>query len=129
MKKLFGLTLVLGLLTLLACKKEPGYGGLATITGKVYAYDSTTGGNLKDKGYVGDFDVFIGVEGESGFMDNIKTSFDGSYKFDGLRKGKYNVWVYRRCDACVNDIKVILRTIEIKSNKDEVALEDFIVVI
>lgn len=119
---------LLGIFTL-SCKKEPGFGGLATISGKVYAVDSTTGGNLKDEGYIGDFDVFIGVQGEPGILDNIKTSYDGSYQFDELRKGTYDVWVYRRCDACAGDILLIKKTVVIKDNKDEIVLEDFNVVI
>jgi len=129
MKKIIWAAFALVTLVALGCKKEPGFGGLASISGKVYAIDSTSGGNLKDEGYIGDYDVFIGIDGEPGLLDNIKTSYDGSYQFAELRKGTYNVWVYRRCDACAGDILLIKKTVVIKSNKEEKVLDDFKVVI
>ncbi|MCO5249108.1 MAG: MSCRAMM family adhesin SdrC [Chitinophagales bacterium] len=129
-------TLFLGILLFSHCKKEEGYGGLASIEGRVYAVDYNKDGEFVDEGYVGDREVYIGslsvkknTNGDevetSKVIDRIRTSYDGFYIFEGLRKGTYDVWVYSLCSKCVDDVTPIVRRVEVKGKKSRIVLEDF----
>ena len=70
-------------------------------------------------------DVYI-IYGDdhSSFDDRTRTSFDGSYKFEFLRKGKYRIFVYTEDTVLTNfgkEVPIILDT-EIKKNRSEVNL-------
>jgi hypothetical protein len=110
---------------LLSCEKEPGFGGLASVTGKVYAFDYNPAGTLIGEGYTGDIVVFISVEGQPGVLERIRTSFDGSYIFTQLRKGTYIVWVFSYCDTCTDNQEPITKTVKVTSNRQKITLEDF----
>jgi hypothetical protein len=108
-----------------ACKKVPGDGGLATITGKVYAKDFDINGFLTGEGYIADEKVFISY-GDNTTVDNdVNTSYNGEYKFEFLQKGKYTVFVYTNCDTCSLGTRAIMKVVEINSRKEVVVLEDF----
>ncbi len=113
-----------------SCKKEPGPGGLATIKGKVYAYDFTTGKNLQSEGYIGDMRVYIAAENDSVAFDDTRTSYDGSFEFPFLRKGHYKVWVFAESDTLYfthvpGDLQYYLKETDITDKKQEVVLPDF----
>lgn len=113
-----------------SCKKEPGPGGLASIKGKVYAYDLRNTGDLISEGYIGDLRVYIGTIDGSVAFDDIRTSYDGSYEFKFLRKGKYRVWVFAKSDTAVSlpDFQQhYIREVEISDKKEDVVVPDFIV--
>jgi hypothetical protein len=117
--------IVMASVLLCACEKEPGFGGLATVTGKVYAFDYNPAGSLIAEGYTGDIEVFIGVEGQPGVLDRIRTGFDGSYIFTQLRKGTYVVWVFSDCDTCTDNKEPVLQIVKVTSNRQKINLEDF----
>jgi hypothetical protein len=78
-----------------SCKKEDGYGGKATIKGKIiesiYDEDFTTLQNVKPSA---DEDVFI-VFGNSVYGDdNVKTSASGDFEFKYLLPGTYIIYIY-----------------------------------
>ncbi len=109
-----------------ACKKDAGPGGLATIQGKVYGRDITTSGTLRGEGYLGDQRVFISVSGNAISFDDVRTSYDGSYRFSFLRKGTYDVWAFSDCDTCAFKQRAVLQNGIIISDKKEVkTLPDF----
>lgn len=120
MKKYFYL---FGILILFSCKKEPGDGGNARIYGKIMAAD-----------YNSDFSVLIsefpatdtyvyikyGASGE-GFDDRVKTDYNGTYSFDFLYPGKYELYIYSR-DSTMSipgGEAVIRQTVEINERKEE----------
>ena len=73
-------------LFLLACNKEPGVGGLASISGKIYVIDlNGAGTDTIDQYYGFDERVYIlyGTDDET-YDDDFRTSYDGSYRFDNL---------------------------------------------
>lgn len=82
------------------CKKEEGPGGTSTIKGKVIVYDY-------DPAYLnpapsnifpaGNERVFI-IYGESNttYNDDFRCSYDGSYEFKHLQKGKYRLFAYSK---------------------------------
>lgn len=119
------LLLILTLFIFTQCEKEEGFGGLGVIKGKVYAYDYNNSGVLIAEGYAGDIEVYIGAEGSSEILERLRTSHDGSYEIRGLRKGKYEVWVYSDCDLCPNGIEPIIQKVSIDQKKSEVTLNTF----
>lgn len=113
----------------IACSKDEGYGGLATISGKVYAKDYNSSGTLVSEGYLGDVKVYISKHNDTSFYDDVNTVFDGSFKFDFLQEGTYDVWVFGDCDSCPWDQIYVLKTIKISSRKANVVVEDFVITI
>lgn len=115
------------LLAFSACKKDPGFGGLATVKGKVYVKDYDKSGYLKSEGYGGDVRVTIGVVGESAALDDQRSQLDGSYAFSFLRKGNYQIWVYENCDTCLMDQRALLQEVQITGKKQTITLPDFVI--
>ncbi|MBU3677262.1 MAG: carboxypeptidase regulatory-like domain-containing protein [Chitinophagaceae bacterium] len=118
-------TVILFLLGCFACKKEPGYGGLATITGRVYVYDYNPSNVLEAEGYTGDVSVFLKADDFPGVLDDVNTDYNGYYRFDGLRKGKYTIWVFEDCDTCTDNKRVVKQSFEVTQQKAEISLPDF----
>jgi hypothetical protein len=86
------------LISLFACKKEEGEGGTSTIKGKIIVYDFDAGFTaIADTYPAVDEDIFI-IYGEdhSSYDDDFKTSYDGSYEFKHLQKGKYKLFAYSK---------------------------------
>lgn len=110
-----------------SCSKDEGYGGLATIKGKVYGKDYNSNGALVAQGYVGDFRVYISQHDNPSYFDKIDTSYDGSYKFQFLHEGKYDVWVFGDCDSCSWDQVYAIQTVEITSKKQTVEVDDLVI--
>ena len=109
----------------ISCKKEEGFGGLATISGKVYAYDYNNAGVLMAEGYAGDLDVFIKAKDSSEELERIRTSYDGSFVFNELRKGDYEVWVYSDCERCPNGIEAVIQSVKLSDKKSKIELSVF----
>ena len=124
MKNIFLLVLI-GLI-INSCTKEEGEGGSSSIKGFVYEYKLNILGDTISRYAAADQDVFIIYGNEDTFYDdNIKTSYDGSFVFPYLQKGKYTVFVYEDCPTsdCPSGKKEILRTIEITKKKQTVDLD------
>ena len=110
-----------------ACSKEEGYGGLATIRGKVFGKNFNSSGALVAQGYVSDFKVYISKHNDPNYFDKVDSSYDGSYQFKFLYPGTYDVWVYGDCDTCVWDQVYALKTIEIKTKRETAEVEDLVI--
>jgi hypothetical protein len=124
MKNIF-LLVIIGLV-ITSCTKEEGEGGSGSIKGFVYEYKLNILGDTISRYAAADQDVFIIYGNEDTFYDdNIKTSYDGSFKFPYLQKGKYTVFVYEDCPTsdCPSGKKEILRTIEITKKKQVIELD------
>lgn len=114
-------------LLLISCNKEPGKGGTSTISGKIYRYEVNALGQVLDEYYVADKDLYIIYgDGDLVYDDKFSTSFDGSFEFKNLTKGKYTLFTYSRCDICPGGDEAITMTVEITENKQNIVLEDFI---
>lgn len=77
-----------------SCKKAPGEGGFASISGRVYVknYDPTFT-IVQSEYYLPGENVYI-IYGEGTEVGNsVKTSYDGSFVFNYLQKGKYKIFV------------------------------------
>ena len=80
--------LTLGVITgLTACKQEEGFGGTSSVSGKVYVLDYNTElTDLMGQYYATDEDVFIMFGDDVVYADKTSTSFDGTYRFDNLKR-------------------------------------------
>ena len=119
------ISVILLLIVTSSCEKEPGEGGNSIIRGRVYVNSFF----LNQQRPAADQDVCI-IYGDDDYTvdDRTRTSFDGTYKFEFLRKGKYRVFVYSEDTTATSagrDTVFLLET-EIKKNHSEVELPDLI---
>ncbi len=97
MKKMFPkfkfIFLVLGIASFVACEKEEGMGGTASISGtlmvKTYDRDFKV---LQDISPAIDEDVFIIFGDDDVVGENTSTSYNGKFEFSYLREGKYTIF-------------------------------------
>ena len=127
LKNLFFFTLTM--LVSVSCTKEPGAGGSATVTGKIYAYDYNTLGTPTGEYYAQNYKVYLIYGNEGGaFDDDVNTSHDGSFEFKYLQKGDYELFVYSDysyCLACGNlGDSVVSVKFQITDKKQELDLSD-----
>jgi len=124
MKKLsFFLLLTFVSLSIISCKKIEGPGGSSTIKGIIHAEVYDAAGNLLYDYNVAKEDVFIIYgDDESTFDDKTKTSFDGSFKFEFLEKGNYQVFVYEKANTVPGGKVVKIIDVEISEKKSSVDL-------
>lgn len=113
---------------MVACKKGPGIGGRATISGKVYARNFSSSFVQNDSGYIGAQKVYIKYGDDAGVGDNVETDLNGTYSFYYLREGKYTIYVYSK-QLINNHLDVsVSQTVEITKKKEEKVLPDFDIV-
>jgi hypothetical protein len=85
------------ILTLFACQKNEGPGGQASVQGKIYVRDyNDSFTQLLDEHYAMEQRVYIMYGDDEIYSDEMRTNFDGSFKFDYLTKGKYTIFVYSK---------------------------------
>ncbi len=113
---------------MVACKKGPGIGGRATISGKVYARNFSSSFVQNDSGYIGGQKVYIKYGDAPGVGDDVETDLNGTYTFYYLREGKYTIYVYSK-QLINNHLDVsVSQTVEITKKKEEKVLPDFDIV-
>ena len=83
-----------------SCKKQVGEGGTSIIKGKLFVtlYNIFT---PIDSFYSGKENIYIIYGDASYFGNKIESSYDGSFEFPYLKKGKYKIFSYSNC--LVND--------------------------
>lgn len=113
-----------------SCRKGPGPGGKASVTGKVYEkkYNSTFTVLISEY-YVGDYDVYLVYGDDATYSDKTSTHHDGTYEFNYLLPGDYTLYVYSK-DKTGNSPSgeiVVEQTITISDKKETIILGDFIV--
>lgn len=113
------------------CKKRPGEGGFATIEGKVFVYNyDPTFTILNSKYYLPGETVSI-IYGDGSEVGNtVKTSYDGYFKFNYLRKGKYRVFVVGKdsTQPYLNVPKETLIEVTIKEKKEKITVPDLVII-
>ncbi len=119
-KNLFNILLFNSFLLLICCTKNPGIGGQASILGNVQVNNINILGDTIATYDAQELDVYI-IYGNlnNTFDDDVKTSHDGSFEFNFLNPGEYDVFVYSDCADCPNgqDSVVIINT-TIDSNNE-----------
>lgn len=118
-------------LSFFSCKKQPGEGGFASIEGKVFLknYDASYT-ILNEEHYAPGETVYI-IYGDGTEIGNtVKTSYDGSFKFNYLRKGKYKVYVLGEdpTKPYLSVPKEELVEVTITKKKEKVVLDDLVII-
>jgi len=73
------------------------YEGSSTISGKLFAYDWNAELDLlKDSFYVKNEYVYIARRNDHYYFDRIRTYHDGSFVFQSLPQGKYEIYAFSR---------------------------------
>lgn len=128
---IFIFTVVIGLSS---CKKGPGEGGTSVIEGKVLQYTIEGFGVNKDSIVFPDSgeDVYIIYSDNEGnlYDDKFETNWDGTYRFEYLRKGDYTVFVYHPEDSVVSGTVYtdypVFKHVKITSNNSVNKVDHFI---
>lgn len=119
------LPLLILVLVTAACEKEPGEGGNSVIRGRVLVKNFP----LYQQSPAIDQDVFIIYGDDDNTVDDrTRTSYDGTFKFQFLKKGRYKVFVYSQdtTPAFFGRDTAIILDAEISKNHSEVTLRDLI---
>lgn len=124
-------------LSISGCKKTEGLGGTSTITGKVIVHDFD--GAFQNPVPISihpvakeDTYIIYGTE-HATYDDNYKTSFDGSYEFKYLQKGRYRLFAYSKDSTgaktgFLKDLKIpVFIDVEITSNGSTITAPDIII--
>lgn len=139
MKKIFGsnykLFFFLICFFMVGCKKVEGPGGTSTIKGKIIAHDFDAAFLSSPVIYPSSNTEAYIIYGanHSTYDNNFKTSYDGSYEFKYLQKGKYRIFAYSvdSTGAYKNNPSLALVPtfvdVEITSNGSSVTATDLII--
>ena len=101
-----------------SCTKVEGPGGSSSIKGKIHINVYDVAGNLINDYDAQDEDVYLIYGDENTFYDDdIKTSYDGSFEFNYLQKGNYQVFVYQDCNTCASGKEAVIVDVEITDSK------------
>ena len=119
---------VLMILMMASCTKGPGEGGTSTIKGKVFVRDFNGSGQLQGEYYGVEERVYIIYGDEDFYGNDTRTSFDGTYEFQYLKKGLYTIFAYTECDTCLSGLAPVFINAEITENHATVELEDLVII-
>jgi hypothetical protein len=119
-------SILLALVVLLAaCQKDPGTGGLASISGKIekeYRVVITNPATAQHQVPAANEDVYIVYGDHVSPDDKVVTDYDGNFSFEGLRPGKYTVYVYSKDTTAAwivdPNLMVVKQEVEIGKKKE-----------
>jgi hypothetical protein len=106
-----------------ACKKKEGYGGKSTIYGKVLERKYNNSGVFQNEYYIPEKRVYIVFGDEDFYGDEVRTDFEGKYKFSFLYAGNYTIYTYSECspvETCDSGIKEVRIEVKVLDNGDVV---------
>jgi hypothetical protein len=113
----------IAIISLIGCSKEAGEGGTASISGKIFAKDYVDGW-LVDSFYAPDQRIFIMYGNSTIYDDDMRTHYDGSYKFSYLYPGSYTLYAYSNCATCPGGTEAVTKTVEISQKGQILEVED-----
>ena len=122
---------LIGLFSLtIACKKEAGEGGKASIKGTILVMDYNADFSILNSTYAGaDRDVYIIYGDDNSQSDQVEASYDGVFEFKYLNVGEYTIYTYSKDSTMQSGSGevAILQKIEISDKKEVVEMPGFIV--
>lgn len=126
----FSLAVLITVAIFSSCKKQSGLGGTSIIQGRLFVahYNVFT---AVDSFYSGKQNVYLIYGSDNYFSDKIESSYDGTFKFPYLKKGKYSIFVYEDCLSgidCHAGLKAVKMDVEITSNKQVLDVGNFRIV-
>ena len=104
-----------------SCSKTEGPGGASTIKGKIHVLVYDVAGNLINDYDAQKEDVYLVYGDEDTFYDDdIETSHDGTFEFNYLRPGNYQLFVYQECLTCPSGKEALILDIEIADKRSTI---------
>lgn len=80
-----------------SCTKPAGEGGTSKIKGRIYIRDYNSNFTILNAAYYGmEERVYIIYGDETFYGDDIRTSYDGTFEFNYLRQGMYQIFAYSK---------------------------------
>lgn len=116
-------------ISVISCSKEPGPGGQASITGKLFVQNYSGNCTSLDAEFYGvDEDIYIIYGDDPSYSDNVNTGPGGVYWFPNLRKGKYTI--YAISESCIPNAgdTIVSMQVEIKDRKETIEVPDLVVI-
>jgi len=112
---------------IISCRKEPGTGGHASITGHVQILKYN--GSATDT--IGEFPgadeyVYIVYGDHPGYDKRVKTDYNGDFQFEFLYPGNYKVYTYSYDPSVLQEYSAMIQTATL-DKKEELQLQDFII--
>ncbi len=132
MKNVRIIALAMCVMSMVACKKEPGDGGNSSISGKLHKElrvvlnnPSTAVGTYP----AADQDVYIIYGNHVSPDDKVQANYDGEYEFLYLRPGKYTVYTFSKDTNAVatpwdEDHMTVIQALEITEGNQSVVAAD-----
>lgn len=114
----------------MACKKQAGEGGFASIKGKVWVEDWNAAFTLKNGEYAGyDRDIYIVYGDAVGYSERTRADYNGMFEFKYLRKGNYTIYVYSKDNTLTSKSgdTAFVKKVEITKRKEALNLDQFTV--
>ena len=99
----------------------------ATLVGKVYVQDYNGAGQLVDEYYAPDERVFIIYGQDTVYGDEMRTHFDGTFRFQHLYKGDYRVFAYSECDTCSAPEVPVMVSATFTKNQETITTADIVI--
>ena len=107
------------ILLLISCAKEEGEGGKNTIKGVIITQEFTESTNQFVTQYPSQEKRVYIIYGDNAYYANeVKTNYDGRFKFDYLYKGDYQLFVYSDCLACPGGVESLFVDVTLKERKE-----------
>jgi len=119
-------------LWLVGCEKSPGEGGSASIRGKVLVEEHLISSQVETSYFAKDEKVFLIFGEDTEFDLDTRTSYDGSFEFEFLRTGNYQVFVYSECspldpECDDSETKAVILDVSIDDKDETVDLGTIII--
>lgn len=114
-----------------SCSLDEGQGGNSVITGKVFVevYNNSFT-HVLNTYYKPEADVYIIYGNGDIYSERYRTNWDGSYRFDYLRKGDYKIFAYSldtTGSVTTEDVPVFMN-VNLSGNNKTVTLDDLVVI-
>jgi hypothetical protein len=113
-----------------SCSKEPGQGGTSSISGKIFVRDyNASFTTLLGEYYAPEQRVYIVYGDNDVYSNEMRTHYDGTYRFDNLRKGTYHIYAYSKdsTQTVLSGIIPVTKTVEITANNQQIVVDDIII--
>lgn len=125
------LFVIAGYFFLTSCEQTEGEGGTSEIVGKVFVQDYNSALTVLEKEYYAqEEDVYIIYGNDNVYTDRFRTHFDGTFRFQYLRKGKYSIYAYSKDMTGESPTGMIpsIIEVEISKNYQTITTEDIVII-
>jgi hypothetical protein len=114
-----------------SCSKDPGIGGTSSISGKVFLRDfNASFTTLYGEYYAHEQRVYLVYGDDEMYSQDTRTHYDGTYRFERLKKGKYTVYAYSKDSTQTSPSGYIpvKKIVEITKNNQHIILDNIIII-